>query len=212
MARSDDTIRNTFDALRFFLLHSNLKAIEDWLEPQKLMDELIDIRDKRNWSAGTFNTYRKSMGSYFGYLLQLRQVTRNPIAENTKPMTGTLKDQPCISSDRVKKVSRFLRGERPGVCLLQRYRDRLFFSLLTVTGARPIELLSLRLSSFSDKRDVLTIQGAKGTGKSRCYPLPIECQDAAFLYISEVTRHGHSRQLEKYLFLSVRGGGVWSYL
>ncbi len=64
-------------------------------------------------------------------------------------MTDLIQDQPTATNEQIHTILNFLENTKFGINLLQRLRDRLFFTLMVVTGARPKELLNLRLSSFS---------------------------------------------------------------
>lgn len=87
---------------------------------------------------------------------------------------------------------------------MQQFRNELFFSLLLLTGARPQELLNMNLNSFSGNRDKIVIKTGKGSGKTRQYPLDYKIQKLVSMYILEVAKSGHDKELNHSFFLSVR--------
>lgn len=198
--RSESTIANTQAALRFFLLYSELISIESWLEPRKVQDEFQRLKKERNWSEGTHNSYRKNISSYFNRLVGMNHIAKNPIDNVVMPLPNLVKDQLSISNINIKKLFKFLDNTPHWINYMQRFRDRLFFSLLSGTGARPIELLNLNLDSFSSKRDSIAIKTAKWSGKTRYFPLDYKTQELVSMYIREVAISGYDKALNHSFF------------
>lgn len=209
--RSKDTIKNTRQVLSRILMHSELVSVEDWLIPWKGQDEFFRLTDERKWSASTYNSYRKNINSYFKHLVSRGHIQNNPIKDGIKRMTELIQDQPVVTNEQILIILNFLENTKLGVNLLQRLRNRLFFTIMVITGARPKELLNLRLSSFSWNRDEVTIQTAKSSWKKRVYPLNQKIIDLVRAYIHEVAIHGRDMELNTSFFLGIKAGNSWWY-
>lgn len=158
--RSPKTVQNTGTALRFFLEHTALIAIEDWLDIRMVQDVFFSLKNNRSWSPATYNSYRKDVSSYFLFLENMGYIDTNPINKLMK-VAELIKNQPSISDKDIQKIIRYLEDNPHGINQMQHYRDRLFVTLLAHTGGRPKELLGLKLSSFSPSRDEITIHTSK---------------------------------------------------
>lgn len=90
-------------------------------------------------------------------------------------------------------------------------RNYAFFLLAYYTGARPVELLALKLDSFTGHRGIVKIVGAKGRGKSRIFKLGEDLKKAVRDYIRECTIAGRSHELDTHFFLGNRKGYRWTY-
>lgn len=208
--RSKDTIENTRQVLSRILMYSELISIEDWLVPWKGQDEFFRLAKERKWSESTYNSYRKNLSSYFKHLVKRGHIDENSIKRIDK-MTELIQDQPTATNEQILIILNFLENTNFGINLFQRLRDRLFFTLMVITGARPKELLNLRLASFSWNRDEVTIQTAKSSWKKRVYPLNQKIIDLVRAYIHEVAIHGRDMELNTSFFLGIKAGNSWWY-
>lgn len=45
-----------------------MNSLESWMEGTLAQEAMLDLKRRRDWSATTYNTYRKSLISYFQVL------------------------------------------------------------------------------------------------------------------------------------------------
>lgn len=143
-----------------FLTHSDLVSIESWQNGAAVQDSFLRMKQNRKWSNVTYNSYRKALMSYFQALEDADIVAKNPIRKIRKCPEAP-KDQPKLRKSDIEPLFRELSTYRPGVSYLLFYRNYLFFLLSYYTGARPVEILDLKIGSFSADRSVIRIVGAK---------------------------------------------------
>lgn len=98
--RSASTIINTRNSLRLFLCHSNLISLEAWKDGKSVQETFLRLKQERNWSDSTYNTYRKGMGSYFHVLSNAGLINDNPIARVEK-CPDIPHDQPKFENDQI---------------------------------------------------------------------------------------------------------------
>lgn len=205
--KSPHTVANTWNGLRLLILEGGIATYEDWDSGTKAFEAFHRLKEERKWSAVTLNTYRKNANTYFAYLVRRDVIAANPIRKVEKSRERA-NNYPLPSIPDVKKVFGYLNG-RPCANCLERRRNVLFFLLLRDTGVRPQEMLATTLASVENRKEIL-IHGAKIGGKPRNYPLSGETKEALRGYVLEVNAAGRADELEKALFLSVKGGG-WTY-
>lgn len=143
-----------------FLDHSDLVSLESWEDGAKVQDTFLRMKAARNWSNVTYNSYRKSLLSYFQALADADLVPRNPLRKVRKCPEAP-KDQPKLDKAQLRPLFRELATYRSGVSYLLHYRNYLFFLLAYYTGARPVEILDLKLGSFSADRSAVRVVSAK---------------------------------------------------
>ena len=191
--KSISTVRNVRDAIRLFAIYGRLTTLESWSDQDAVFDTMHRLQKERNWSASSFNSYRKNANTYFIFLVRRKLMAENPVARIEK-MREKLLNYSVPEKEDFAKMFAFLQN-RECANIMQRKRDLLFFHLLITTGARPQELLNLKLENVADRK-TLTIDGIKLGGKPRAYPLPTVIADALHDYIREVAALGRSRELD----------------
>lgn len=125
-----------------------------------MQEEFLRLKAERSWSNVTYNSYRKSLLSYFQALEDAGYVPANPL-RRVRKCPEHPKDQPKLERSQVLPLFRELATYRTGVSYLVFYRNYLYFLLSYYTGARPVEMLGLTLGSFSTDRSVVTVVSAK---------------------------------------------------
>lgn len=129
--RSELTIRNVRDALRFFAIHGNLLTIEDWNDTRKAFLELHRMGRERGWSGSTINTYRKNANTFFRHLHNMGTIEENKITRIPKT-TVAKKNYDVLTMEDYAKIGAFLQA-RPCTNQLERKRNILFVLLMAET-------------------------------------------------------------------------------
>lgn len=133
-----------------------MNSLESWMEGTLAQEAMLDLKRSRGWSATTYNTYRKSLLSYFQVLADGGLIRSNPVRRIRKCAEPTI-DQPRLGKDQVPALFGCLAEHPKGMPYLLFRRNYLFFLLAYYTGARPVELLSLKLGSWSENYAVLRV-------------------------------------------------------
>lgn len=183
--KSTATLRNVRDAIRVTALYGNLTTLERWKDSEYAFEALHQLRDRRNWSQSTFNSYRKNVNTYFIFLKN-----RKIIGERILDGIGKIKEKgKRYAIPTVEDIDKLLghMGSRSCTNEMQRKRDVLYVLLLRSTGARPGELLTTSLKSVEDRQSI-TLDGSKTGGRPRSFPMPGIVKDALRDYLFEVSR------------------------
>lgn len=203
--RSEKTIANTLTAIRLFLLHSSCISLESWMNGRVIQEEFIRLKNERKWSDSTYNTHRKGMSSYLRVLSDAGFIKENPIVR-IKKCPEVPWDQLKFKDNQPALFFQTINTYKTWMSYLLFHRNKLFFLLCGYTGARPIELLSLKLNSFSSDRNTLSVVSAKWSGKTRMYQLTDDVQEALRSYIRECAAVGRDKELNRNFFL---GDNLW---
>ncbi|MDD2566030.1 MAG: site-specific integrase [Candidatus Gracilibacteria bacterium] len=199
--KSQIFLSGVYDMIKAIIRHTGLKTIESFSDIPYLFDELIKLKHNKNWSSVTYNTYRKNLNSYFLHLERMKIINDNPIKRIQKAKEAD-KSQPITNIEDIEKLLTFL---KEGGTLEDR-RDYLYFRLAILTGARPVELLNLRIKSISDDRKEIHISGAKQNSKERIYNIE-SLSNVLTVYFKSVSKLGRAKELSDYLFLSAGSRG-----
>lgn len=186
-----------YDILRTIIKHTNLNTIECFNDIRFLCDELSKIRETRNWTPVTYNTYRKNLNSYFLHLERMKYINDNPIKRILKSKEAD-KSQPITNIEDIKVLLDLFEKEDS----IENLRNGLYFKLAILTWARPIELLNLTINSFSSDRKEVRISWAKQNSKERIYRIDT-LNELLIKYIKKVSERWRSKELDNYLFISI---------
>lgn len=156
--KSLSTVRNVRDAIRLFAIYGRLTTLEAWEDQDAVFDTMHRLKKERNWSPSTFNSYRKNVNTYFIFLVRRGLLTESP-AKKIEQVSTRSKNYRIPEGEDFARMFVYLRN-RECTNEMQRKRDLLFFHLLMTTGARPRELLNLKLEDVADRK-VLLINGIK---------------------------------------------------
>jgi site-specific recombinase XerD len=91
--KSEGTVKNVRDAIKFILNHSQLVSIEDFNDQRNLEDALYEIMRSRHFSHSTFNTYIKNLKTYFIWLKRQEFIAVNNL-KNIPKYRETPKNNP----------------------------------------------------------------------------------------------------------------------
>jgi site-specific recombinase XerD len=206
--RSEITIRNVRDTLRLILTNTKLYSIEEINNPRLLKDAMKEIAQARNWKPSTFNTCRKNLNTYFLWLEAYEYINENKIKKVRKDKEQA-KNRYTFTDEQVHKVVQAVYHREQNS--LARWRNVLFIHLLSITGARPVELLNLTLDDVYQANNTYRIQidGAKQNQSVRPYILDSMGRDVFEMYMK--TRKKLGRE-EDFLFVSATNKGkCWTY-
>lgn len=170
--KSEATIRSVRDTLKFLLRNLRILTVEDCNNPTILREALFEAKENRNWSASTLNTYRKNINTYFLWLEDMDYVEANKIKKIRK-CKELQSENLTLTEDQVSQLrTHIFTGRRNSQ--FERYRNALFFDMLILTGARPAELLEVRMIDIKkqDGKYTLSIRGKKQKGRIRYYHMP----------------------------------------
>ncbi|MBD3330820.1 tyrosine-type recombinase/integrase [Candidatus Peregrinibacteria bacterium] len=204
--KSEITVSNVRDALRFIIRNVSLYSIEQVNDHRTLEDFLHKVKDKRGLNPTTFNTYLKNLNTFFIWLHRQDYIADNNILKVQK-CKQTENEQYILSETQVKQIVSHIHDRRQ--TRLLRFRNIFFIDLLRFTGARPCEIQEIQCKDIRGEKGtyVLVIHGKKQKGKPRYYRFPSWLRDSYENYVSYRSR---VRDNESYLFISSSTQGRWT--
>ena len=204
--RSPTTTRSVRDALRMLVRETGLVSIEEINDRDKIQTALLKIKEKRNFSPSTYNSYLKNIKSYLIFLKK-KGIIQEVQLNGVEKFKNILRDQFVPNDIQVQQIIAKLSMRRQTT--LERLRNVFFYKLLLLTGARPSELELLTLDSI--KRGpgqwMLTVQGTKNHPRNRHYPIPSSVKDSYIAYMLYRQQLGRS---ENNLFVSQSKRTGWT--
>jgi site-specific recombinase XerD len=205
--KSPVTVRNVRDALRFVIRELSIYTIEDLNKRNYFEDALFEARDSRGFKNTTFNSYRKNVNTYMLWLSRRAYIGENNVGKMEK-CKEVPEEQLALSTEQVLQLVAQIHTRRQSKLL--RLRNALFIDLLRFTGARPCELLNLRIEDIKSHGAgyKIVIRGKKQKGRPRYYPCPSYLRDTLDAYLE----HRYKlRPDESYLFISSSKKQRWTY-
>lgn len=205
--RSEVTISNVRDALRFVIRNMGFYSIEVCNCSPTFYKALHDWKEKRGWSNATLNTYRKNTNTYFIWLEDMGYIAENNI-KKVRKSKEEINEQYTLNEEQVKILMGHNSQRRQ--TMLERWRNNLFIGLLIFTGARPCELLGLQCKDFKMMENggfKLVIRGRKQKGRIRYYTLPSWIRDFYDMYLQKRQNIGRE---ESNLFVSCSKRTGWT--
>ncbi len=204
--RSEETVRRVRDSARFFIRNTPLKTIESCNDHIVLEKALRQVKKDRGVQHITLNTYLKSLRTYFYWLADYKYIHENNL-EKIKLWKEKINEQYTYSHDQVERIKVHTHYRKQTT--MQRYRNDLFIGLIALIGARPVELLHIKISDIKEEKGqlVLRLQGAKQKGYVRPYLLENDIKDSFLAYINYLEKIGRK---EEYLFVSSSKKGRWT--
>jgi site-specific recombinase XerD len=204
--KSEETIRNVRDVLRFISSKLGIDTIEACNTPKILREALFNAKEERNWTYVTFNSYVKNIKTYFIWLEAMEYVEQNKIRKIRK-CKEELNEQYVYSDEQVKLILSHIKTRRQ--TRLQRHRNDFFVGLLSLTGARLCEILQLQVIDIQKFRDTykVIIRGRKQKGRLRYYPFSSWLRDS---YETYMRTRLNLRQDETNLFISSSRRTGWT--
>lgn len=202
LGKSTATIESVRDGLRVIARHAGVYTIEQANNPQKMSEKLLQMKKERSHSHSSYNTYRKNLQTYFIWLARQGYISENNVSKIEKA-TEKRREQLVLSQKQVEQITGFLHAHT-FTCRIERSRNIFLVDLLRFTGARPSEILDLKIESIQKKNKkewTLCIDGKKQKGRLRSYPMPRFLIDS---YLHYVRQRADVRDHD-WLFISRRG-------
>lgn len=206
--KSEYTIRNAKSALIFISRHLNINTIEECNNHLTLEDKLYEAKGKYNWKGTTFNTYLKNIKTYFIWLEK-----NDYIQDNKLKKIGRCKEryeeQHVLFENDIKLIVGQLHTRRQ--TKFERVRNVFFIDMLRLTGARPCELLSMKVGDVRAQKGTfqVLINGRKQKGRARYYNMPSWARDSYIAY-RDYRALLQDRKDEESLFLSSSKKTGWT--
>lgn len=208
LGRSAVTITGIRDSLRYFIRLGGVTTIEECNDVLTVKNALFRVMKERSTGPSTYNTHRKNLSCYFNWLTNYEYIQENKLKKLPKAKE-VLKDKPYLNDEQVKLVIGHI-ITRKELSTLISARNIAFVQILRFTGARPIELLRMKVSDINEEKDQLTvtIYGAKQKGQKRTYSIKDNGTANAikhYLKLKEATRSNESK-----LFISASKRTGWT--
>lgn len=197
--KSEVTINSVRSILRSIIRNLKIQTIEDCNNPTFLREALYQAKEQRNWANTTLNSHRKNINTYFLWLEDMEYIDENKIKKIRK-CKEDYPEQYTLDDEKLEKLRLQLSTRRQ--TRLERWRNVLFFEIMSFTGARPCEMLQIQCRDLKkDKNHTykLVIKGRKQKGRKRYYRLPTYIRDTLEIYYS--VRQDLNRE-EELLFVS----------
>ena len=158
--KSEATISNVRDVLRFIIRNTKILTIEDCNNSRLLEDKLFEIKGLRNHSNTTYNSILKNLTTYFIWLEKQEYIEKNNIRKVLR-CKEEQREQLTLGMDQVRTIVGQIHTRRQSE--LQRTRNSLFIDILRSTGARPCELLNIQIGDIKSDGESykLVIKGKK---------------------------------------------------
>lgn len=204
--KSEVTVLNVRDSLRFIIQNLNIHTIEQCNNPRLLEESLFASKEKRGFSNTTFNSRLKNLNTYFIWLEKMEYISENKIKKVSRCKEAQ-NEQYTLSEEQVRLIVGRVHTRRQSRLL--RFRNVFFIDLLRFTGARPCELLEIRVQDIQKEKETykLKIIGKKQKGKPRYYPFPSYVRDSFEAYMPYRNK---LRNDEPMLFISSSKKKPWS--
>jgi len=206
--KSETTIKNVRDVLRLIIRKLGIYTIQQLNTPRLVEDALFSYREKHPIKNNTFNSYRKNLNTYGIWLEKMEYIDCNNIRKIDK-CKGEYDENLTLTQEQINAVIVQIRDRKQSK--LERLRNAFFIDLLRFTGARPCELVDLKLKDISKESTgyKLCLQGKKQKGRKRYYDLCTYVIDSFEAYMDFRSIY---RENEDYLFVSAYKRVPWTYV
>ncbi len=178
---SKATIKRYKYAIEYYARFANINTLEEVTE-ENVRQLFYFGRVNRNWNAGTFISYHKSLVVFFRWCRQQRYLTHDPISNLEVPK------QPKSLRPKLNKQNALRLLEvtynYPYHHRFLRYRNHAIFSVFLFAGLRKQELLNLKLSDIDLENRTLFVKNGKG-GKDRLIPITPKLEQTLRQYLVE---------------------------
>lgn len=206
--KSEVTVKGVRDGLRFAIRQLKIFTIEKLNDPRLVEDLLFAYKEKNLIKNNTYNTYRKHFNTFFIWLEKMGYILENHIGRIEK-CKGEQDEHLTLDQEQVNLVVAHVYRRKQ--TKLQRLRNTFFVNLLRFTGARPVELLGLKVKDVTKCGDKfnLVLRGKKQKGRNRYYLLSTFVEDSFEAYMNY---RADIRPNEDNLFISTSRVTGWTYL
>lgn len=204
--KSEVTVRGVKDALKFAIRQLDILTIEQLNSPRLVEEALFAYKAKTNIKDTTFNSYRKNFITFCIWLRKMQYINENnmKLVDKCKEVPN---EQLIITAEQIEAMMRHVRESKQ--LKLEQYRNLLFLEILAFTGARPCEMLNIRVRDLKIKgKDyILQIHGKKQKGRIRYYKLPFHI---SYSFLTYMARRSQRVQNDEFLFVSMSRKSKWT--
>jgi len=150
----------------------------------------------------------KNLKTYFIWLEQQEYIEENKLKKIPR-CADELNEQPVLSEAQIKMIIAQLHTRRQRT--LERLRNVFFIDILRLTGARPSELLSMRVEDIRPNKNSfqVVIRGKKQKGRIRYYNMPSWARDSYIAYM-QFRKTLKNRDDDDSLFISQSNKKGWT--
>lgn len=201
--KSDYTVRNVRDSLRFIIRNIGTLTLEQLNRKKFVTKDMADLKEKRGISGVTANSYTKNLSIYLNWLKNDEVIEVNRLSGIMK-FKEVKKLMIVSSQEEIEKIEYHLRRRKQTD--LQRYRNIFLLHLMTYLGARNCEIAQLKCSDifFESSQCKIVIQGRKQKGRPRPYILLPHIVSA---YVDYMKCRQEKNRNEQSLFVSTTQKG-----
>lgn len=198
--KSEVTVSGVRDGLLFMMRKLNILTLEDFNNPRLFEDKLFAYKEEHHISANTFNSYRKYANT-FGIWLEMMEYIKENRIKKVQKCKVEWKEHLTLDYEQVRQVVGQMH-DRKHASKLERLRNVFLIDLIRYTGARPCEIIGIKVQDITKKNGmtILAIQGRKQKGRIRYYSFCEYLQDSYEAYM-EV--RGTYRKNEEKLLISM---------
>jgi len=198
---------NTIDAYRNdltqFCAYLGLHGIENWpqVNSEQLAGYLLEMREAQAYRPTTIARKIAALKAFFRYLRGQEYVASDPVEKLESPRVT--KELPhVLSGEQVTSLFRQVDSATPSG-----QRDLAMLHMLSTTGMRVTELVSLNLGDFDEAQATVAVPGrSRGSKRERVLPLPAITVEAIKHYLEKARPHFAARHPEQEaLFLNHHG-------
>ena len=186
-----------------FCAYLKQHEVENWprVTSELLAGYLLEMREAQAYRPTTIARKIAAIKAFFRFLRSQEYIASDPVEKLESPRVP--KELPTVlSAEQVSSLFRQVDIATPGG-----QRDRAMLHMLSTTGMRVTELVSLNLGDFDDKQATVVCPGRNGRSKrERILPLPPLAVEAIVHYVEKARPHLMARHPEQEaLFLNHHG-------
>lgn len=205
--KSEVTVKGVRDGLRYAVRQLKIYSIQQLNNPRLVEEALFQYQARHHIKNNTYNSYRKNFNTYCLWLEKMEYIEKNNIMKVDK-CTVEHDEHLTLTDEQVKLVVAYIHDRKQ--TRLELFRNIFFIDLARYTGARPCELLGLKVKDISRFGNTyrLALRGRKQKGRIRYYEF------SSFLQASYETYMNYRSAVhknEEYLFISCSRRTGWTY-
>lgn len=205
--KSEVTVKGVRDGLRFAIRRLKIYTIEQLNRPSSVEDALFEYKEANHIKNNTFNSYRKNFNTFCIWLEKRGYIEKNNIGKIDK-CKAEYDEHLTLTDEQVALIIQYIHDRKQ--TRLERFRNIFFIDLLRHTGARPCELLAIKMKDIEPYKGSyrLVLQGRKQKGRKRFFKFEQYLYESyeAYMNFRMETRPG-----EEFLFVSSSRKTGWTY-
>lgn len=204
VARAKPTIASYKSTWDLVLKSCKLQNCVDLTE-RVVYQFFCDGKQMRNWSASTFNTYRKNMAVFINWAIERQYLETNPLRNIRKAKTEHKLPRFYSESELQTILNAIHYGSRT---YQERLRNNAMVAMAIFSGVRRGELLNQTLADIDFDNQLIHVQANTSKSKTeRAVPIDSKLRAILMLYLYE--RHKITPN-HNYLWVSTTTGNKFS--